>query len=495
MRFALVSDVHANWQAWNAALLDIRSSGVDSILCLGDVVGYGPQPAHVLESVHANVDHIVLGNHDAALIGKLDLDLFNDSARAMIEWTRGQLGPNAVKFLGQLPLSIDAGDFRCTHGDFSRPAAFNYILDVQDALASWQAVTHPLLFCGHTHEPAVFLLEADRSMRRASAGDFTLPPQTRALINVGSVGQPRDGEARAGYVIYDTDRAAIQWRRIPFDLDAYRAAVRRAGIPEEASPFLALDPRADKAPVRAHMNFSPATSPGQSVQNTVEVQEVRALRRQARKWKRLTAAALLATLAGAGVGGTAWWRHARRAEILAAPPAAAWSRQIAQAPRATNLLPPLRPAAPGQAIPGWSLQLGDRRRQQIHVVEPAPGEETDGGLRLRMISETARDPVGVSFPEIPVQEEDRLQAFGLFRTDPGFAGNVVMVVALVREIEGATQIVDPFLTFQPALRRRHNWMAAQRTFDVLAGTRAVQLHIRGEFTGQVDCRDIELRLR
>ena len=131
MRFAIVSDLHSNLQAWNAVLLDIRSQKLDRIICLGDVVGYGPDPAEVLRSVHANVNHLVLGNHDAVVCGKMDETLFNESARQIIDWTRGQLNREARRFLGSLPLSLDAGLFRCAHGDFSEPGAFNHATEAK----------------------------------------------------------------------------------------------------------------------------------------------------------------------------------------------------------------------------------------------------------------------------------------------------------------------------------------------------------------------------
>jgi len=127
MQVAIISDVHANMQAWNSVLLDIRSLDLDSIFCLGDTVGYGPNPAEVLSSIHTNVEHLVLGNHDAVVCGKLKPDLFNDSAAELIRWTSKQLNNQAVDFLASLPLSIDCGDFRCSHGDLADPAAFNYI--------------------------------------------------------------------------------------------------------------------------------------------------------------------------------------------------------------------------------------------------------------------------------------------------------------------------------------------------------------------------------
>ncbi|MBA4389292.1 MAG: hypothetical protein C0404_15075, partial [Verrucomicrobia bacterium] len=149
MRIALVSDIHSNLQAWNAVLMDIRSSRLDRIICLGDVVGYGPNPAEVLESVHANVNYLVMGNHDAVICNKIDSSQFQDSAVESLEWSRQRLGKNAVAFLETLPLCLESELFRCAHGDHSDPAAFNYVIEPEDAIPSWQAVSSNLLFVGH----------------------------------------------------------------------------------------------------------------------------------------------------------------------------------------------------------------------------------------------------------------------------------------------------------------------------------------------------------
>ena len=197
MKCAIVSDIHANRQAWNAALLDIRSQGIDRICCLGDIVGYGPNPTETLESVYSNVDYLVLGNHDAVICGKMDPSLFNEKARRIIDWTRNQLGNDAVKFLKTLPLSVSSHFFRGTHGDFSVPSSFNYIIEPEDALDSWSTVPENLLFVGHTHQPGIFLLGQSGIPRMVEPQDFVLEEGKRFLVNVGSIGQPRDRQARS----------------------------------------------------------------------------------------------------------------------------------------------------------------------------------------------------------------------------------------------------------------------------------------------------------
>ena len=158
MRYALVSDLHANEQAWKTVLLDIRSLRVDIVICLGDVVGYGPNPAEVLESAHANADYLVMGNHDAALCGKIDADCFTDRARESLEWTRSRVNEAGLAFRGSRPLSVAGDGFRCAHGEFGEAGLFRYVFEPEDARASWDAVDEPLLFVGHTHQPGIFVL-------------------------------------------------------------------------------------------------------------------------------------------------------------------------------------------------------------------------------------------------------------------------------------------------------------------------------------------------
>ncbi len=128
MRYAIISDVHANLQAWDAVFTDIRSNDIDQIICLGDIVGYGPSPAQVLEQAYAHVHHFVLGNHDAVLAERLGADCFNERARALIEWTRRRLDARASRFLGQLPYVLEGKSFRCAHASPAAPAQFGYVL-------------------------------------------------------------------------------------------------------------------------------------------------------------------------------------------------------------------------------------------------------------------------------------------------------------------------------------------------------------------------------
>jgi diadenosine tetraphosphatase ApaH/serine/threonine PP2A family protein phosphatase len=489
MRYAIVSDLHANLQAWNAVFLDLRSNGAERILCLGDLVGYGPHPAETLQAAHQHVDHFVLGNHDAALCGKLDEALFNDTARDLIRWTRSRLGHNAIRFLATLPLTLAGEGFRCAHGDFDNPAAFPYLLSPQDALASWRRVEEPLLFVGHTHEPALYLLGGSGTPHAVAPQDFELEAGKRYLVNVGSVGSPRDGDARASYCLYDTEQRAVYWRRVPFDLDAFREAVKAAGIPDAPSCFLHHDPRQGRRPIRDLLSFSPPTSPGQAVRDVVEVQSIIHLRRHVRAWQTGFALLLVLTLLAAVAGGVALWRHRTRALVLTAP-----GFQPVDASRAgpeQNLLPlPDRPTTAGQSIPGWQVRLGNRHRQRAHMVRLE-----DGTPAVEMTSAQAEDPMDLVSPRIAVKPGMSFRPAALFRKSTPFTGSIALVVSLTRQVGGREERVEQFYVKEPNQAKADGWQQAREKFDIPAGGTAIQLHLRGRFTGTVLVKDLILTHR
>ena len=239
MRYAFVSDIHGNLPAWNTVLQDMAAHRIDRIVCLGDVVGYGPQPAECLSSVYSRVHAMVLGNHDAVVGGRMSASHFNDRAQRMIEWTGTRLGENARALFARLPLVLKGPGFRCVHGDFTDPAVFNYVRTADDARANFAAVPEQLLFCGHTHEAAVVLVGGSGNVYKIEPQDFELEEGKRYLVNVGSVGSARDGDPRASYVIYDEERRGVYFHRVPFDFAAFRSAVAAApGLDPDLVPFL-----------------------------------------------------------------------------------------------------------------------------------------------------------------------------------------------------------------------------------------------------------------
>jgi len=486
MRYAIVADIHANRQAWNAVLLDIRSDGVNEIICLGDIVGYGPNPAEVLESVHTNVDHVILGNHDAVIGDKMDSSLFNDDAQEILRWTQDRVNDDAIRFLRGLPLSIAGDSFRCAHGDFSDPAAFNYVMAPEDALPSWKAVEEPLLFVGHTHDPGIFVLGPSGTPRLVGPQDFTLEEDKRFLVSVGSVGQPRDGDARACYCIFDTDSKAVFWRRIPFDLDAYRRELENAGIPDRPSYFLRHDPRMGTPPIRELLSFSPPTTTDMKARDVVEVQQLEVLQRRVTRWKILFSVILVVGLVLAATAGVWGWRYHTRGLDIADPTKAAVSAMAFS--EESNLLPmPSALVLRGSPIPGWNLHVGDKRSQGIAV-----GQETDGKAFFLLASGNAEEEVRLGSPPIEVAPGMKLCLEGRYQKSGHFAGSVSAVISLIKAAGTTEERIDQYIVKEPVQIRKGSGLVAKQTFTVPANSRRVELQIRGRFTGEVKVSDLSL---
>ena len=484
MRYAVVSDIHANGPAWKAVSLDLASLRVDRTICLGDVVGYGPHPAEVLESVYASVHHFVLGNHDAALCGRMDDDLFNDDARAILEWTRGRLRGDALRLLRTWPLSLKGPGFRCAHGEFERPGRFGYVDAPEDALPSWRAVAEPLLFVGHSHCPGVYLLGPSGVPHRVAPQDLALEDGKRYLIDVGSVGQPRDGDARASYVIYDADAGSVFFRRIPFDLDAYRAAVEAAGLPPAASAFLRFDPRRDTRPLRARVSFRPPETTGKAVRGAVDVRDLEILRGRVRRWK--GAAAGLTLLAVALAGAACWlWRHqaTQTCEIAPAPAVAA-----AEAAAGRGLLAlPSTPVAAGHPIPDWTIRLGNRYRQSASVRTVAGQDPV-----LELKSAAPASELTVLSREIAAERGQRFTVEAVFYPGSAFRGQAALEVWLTRRDAAGRETSGLLLAKSPNLRRQQGGLAARETFELPAGAARLQVRLGGKFKGAVDIGRVSL---
>ncbi len=491
MKYAIVSDIHANLPAWKAVRLDIASLGADRIICLGDVVGYGPNPAETLESVYADVHHFVLGNHEAVICGKMDENLFNERAREIVRWTRDQLGANALRVFEKWPLTVRGAGFRCAHGDFAAPSLFPYIIDPEDAVASWKAVGETLLFVGHSHCPGIFLLGTSGTPHRVSPQDVVLEDGKRFLVNVGSVGQSRDGDPRASYFLYDSDARALFWRRIPYDVDAYRDAVRRAGLPGDRDPVLQQDPRRGVLPLRPMLSFRPPTDLRQGARGCVEVGEIETLRRRVRAWRGVafTLAALLVAAAAAG-GVWARHRHAERPQFRDRRPPLPFI--AADYPAEHNLIP-FGPQMPADGAPpdNWAVSLGNRRRQTIRW----KAEEPDGRIIALFVSETPNRELFLQSPRVRVEPGQRLTVEAFFRKKEGWIGNVGLEIRLQRETSSGMTIVPHFVSKEPNMPRRDGWIAARETFNIPAGGREIELRVGGRFAGEVEVAQITLLRR
>jgi diadenosine tetraphosphatase ApaH/serine/threonine PP2A family protein phosphatase len=231
MRIAVLSDIHSNLVALDAVLASLDT--VDAIWHLGDVVGYGPEPDAVVERLDEIGAVGVRGNHDAAAVGDgHEAEYFNVDARRAIEWTRATIRPATAAWLDVLPERLLEGDFTLVHGS-PRAPIWEYVTSAPVARACLQAIETPYCLHGHTHVPVVFR-EDDGAIELIAPRDgSTLRLDTRpAMLNPGSVGQPRDGDPDASYLVLDTERGEATWRRVAYDIAATQARMREVRLPE-----------------------------------------------------------------------------------------------------------------------------------------------------------------------------------------------------------------------------------------------------------------------
>lgn len=234
MNILIISDIHANLTALETVLAD--AGNVDAVWCLGDLVGYGPDPNECVDRVRQLPGlACVLGNHDAATLGQIDVATFNPEARTAIEWTRKALSNSSMNFLQALPETavIEEEEVTLVHGSPRQPV-WEYLLDTRTATINFEFFKTPFCFVGHTHLPVVYSMPDDtRSARLIVPENFTqttLVPRT--IINPGSVGQPRDRDSRAAYAIFDTVQNTWEFRRVEYDIPAVQERMRNAGLPD-----------------------------------------------------------------------------------------------------------------------------------------------------------------------------------------------------------------------------------------------------------------------
>lgn len=252
MKIAVFSDVHSNLEAYRAVILDIAGRrDVDALWCLGDVVGYGADPeicvhitralagsapppavdeelAGAIGSLAGKLRYVVLGNHDAAAFGHRIINYFNEVARVAALWTAAEISPLACSFLRNLPLTEAEGDVLLVHSTPVRPQEFHYITKVGDAKEAFGATDAAVIFYGHNHRPVVV---SDRGGRPAAAKPEDFGKDARWLVNVGSVGQPRDGDYRACYVMYDAGDPRLEFVRVDYDVDGAAGKILKADLP------------------------------------------------------------------------------------------------------------------------------------------------------------------------------------------------------------------------------------------------------------------------
>lgn len=240
MRIAIVADVHANLVSFQAVLRHAEEGGaLDAIWCLGDTVGYGPQPNECLDLLRSHEHLAVAGNHDLAACGSMTVDEFNADAAKAALWTGKQLTQSSREYLQSLPLICQRGEFTLVHGSLREPE-WEYLLSTSQARAQFALQETRYSIVGHSHMPFV-CREIDPeppTLLFATDGERTGLTEQRLILNPGSAGQPRDGDPRAGYALYDTDAAAVTFARVEYDIAATQRAMKKAGLPRWLSDRL-----------------------------------------------------------------------------------------------------------------------------------------------------------------------------------------------------------------------------------------------------------------
>lgn len=241
MRYGIISDIHGNLEALETVLGALAGEQIDVYLCLGDIVGYGANPNECLERVWELTPDVIAGNHDYVVVGRADLTYFNRSAAEAALWTMQRLTRQSRQYLRDLPLVLRLPDLMAVHATPSRPEQWGYILSLSQAAAEFSAIPNELAVCfiGHSHEPVLFE-ESDGLCRMLEDLACCQQPGSRHIVNVGSVGQPRDGDPRAAYGVYDTASGQIEVKRIEYDIVAVQKKIRKAGLPEYLAERLAF---------------------------------------------------------------------------------------------------------------------------------------------------------------------------------------------------------------------------------------------------------------
>ena len=233
MRIAFVSDIHANLPAFEAVLRHAEAGGrVEALWCLGDTVGYGPHPNECIALLRRYEHRAVAGNHDLAACGKMGTEEFNEAAATAARWTAGQLSPVAREYLEGLPMVVSEGDFTLVHGSLRWPE-WEYLLSSEQAQAHLELQQTPYGLVGHSHLPLV-CEEAEPApprLRPTADGERVELGATRLILNPGGAGQPRDGDPRAAYALYDSEARSVTYYRVEYDIAATQRAMEAARLP------------------------------------------------------------------------------------------------------------------------------------------------------------------------------------------------------------------------------------------------------------------------
>lgn len=230
MRYCILSDIHANYNALKTCQKFIAGLKVDKTIVLGDFVGYAASPVEVIDDVKKNSYIAIAGNHDLAVVDKVPLSIFNPLAAQSILWTKKILSSSQIKFLLSLGLIYEEANFVCVHSSLYKPQEFYYIFDLNDASLCFRLLRRRICFVGHTHRPIVFVKNKDKIISLVP-GEIKIESSSQYIINVGSVGQPRDRDNRSVVCLYDDEEEIVVFYRISYNIKDTAEMVVKKGLP------------------------------------------------------------------------------------------------------------------------------------------------------------------------------------------------------------------------------------------------------------------------
>ena len=240
MRYGIFSDIHSNLEALEAVIKAYKSEGIDIYLCLGDIVGYGANPVECIQITKDIAQIIIAGNHDWAVVGLFSLEYFNEWARQAVLWTQKRIDLANRDFLSSSRLIYENEDLVLVHGSLNHPEEFNYMVDILQASRTFALMAKSICFLGHTHSIGLFIqdkqgrIDGERSRRVDYQREVRLKLKKgyRYIVNVGSIGQPRDGNNKASFCIYDTKKQEVLIKRIAYDIKSAQEKILACGLPQ-----------------------------------------------------------------------------------------------------------------------------------------------------------------------------------------------------------------------------------------------------------------------
>lgn len=239
MRYGIFADVHSNLEALDAVLAAISGENIDEYLCIGDIVGYGADPLSCIDKVRLVTQNIVAGNHEYACADLFALSNLNEVAAGAVVWTKKFLPASEISFFSVLPLVFQNKDLVMAHGSLDNPQDFYYLFKPLDARETFELMDRNICFIGHTHRPKIFV-KRDTIVSLLSGYKTEINPEYKYLVNIGSVGQPRDGDSRASYCIYDTEKREIEIKRVSYNIEKAQRKIIQAGLPRSLAERLAV---------------------------------------------------------------------------------------------------------------------------------------------------------------------------------------------------------------------------------------------------------------